>query len=112
MGRGKDFVAMGRDHRLVGGDHVLAVGNGTQHQGARRLVAADDLDHHLDLRIVDHGEWILAEAYVRHGAGARFLQVARSGVHDAYLTPGAARDLAGIACQHIEGAGADGAQAQ
>ena len=48
--RGEDLVAVHRQQRLVGGDHVLAGGDGLQHQLLRDAVAADQLDDDVDVR--------------------------------------------------------------
>ena len=39
------------EQRLVGGDDVLAVGDRLEHERARRLDAADQLDDDVDVRI-------------------------------------------------------------
>jgi hypothetical protein len=48
---GEDLVAMHGQQRLVGRDHVLAVGDGLQHQFLGDAVAADQLDDDVDLGI-------------------------------------------------------------
>ena len=48
---GEDLVAVHGEQRLVGGDHVLAVGDGLQHQFLGDAVAADQLDDDVDLRV-------------------------------------------------------------
>jgi hypothetical protein len=50
-GLGEDFVTVNGDQRLVGGDHVLAVLDGLEHQFASDGVAADQLDDDLDFRV-------------------------------------------------------------
>ena len=51
---GEDLVAVPREQRLVGGDHVLAVGDRLQDERARRLDAADQLDDDVDVRMREH----------------------------------------------------------
>ena len=50
----KISVPCTRQQRLVGGDHMLAGANRLQHQGAGDAVAADQLDHDVDLGVGDH----------------------------------------------------------
>ena len=52
-GSGVNLGAVQGQERLVGGDHMLARGNGLQNKGAGRLVAADQLDDDVDLRVVE-----------------------------------------------------------
>jgi hypothetical protein len=53
--RGEDLGAMHGQQRLVGGDHVLAGGNGFHHQRAGDAVAADQLDDDVDVGVGDDG---------------------------------------------------------
>ena len=48
---GEDLVAVHGQQRLVGGDHVLAVGDGLQHQLLGDAVAADQFDDDVDVGI-------------------------------------------------------------
>jgi hypothetical protein len=50
---GEDLVAMVREQRLVGRDHVLAMRDRVEHERARRLDAADQLAHDIDIRMAD-----------------------------------------------------------
>src|SRR5476649_1508491 len=59
LGGGEDLVAMHGQQRLVGGDDMLAVGDGLQHQFARQLVAADQLHDDVDVRVVDDLEGVV-----------------------------------------------------
>ena len=99
------------DQRLVGGDDVLAVGQGAQHQTARRLVAAHQFDDDRDLGIVDHLERFTGQLQAGDMGGGG-VQVAGGGVGDDDLAPGATADFLGIARQNVGDAAADRAQAE
>ena len=109
--RGEDLVAVFGDQMLVGGDHVLAVGDRLHDQLARRLQPADQLHHDVDLGIVDHVEGVGRHRQVAR-QGFRLVEVAHRRAEHADLAPGAAGDLFGIAAQHGERTAADGSQAQ
>jgi hypothetical protein len=102
-----------RDQGLVGGDHVLAVGDGPQHQLSGRGIAADQFDDDVHLGIIDDGEGIVADApdLIQPLDGGRVV-TARRGMGDADLAPGAPGDLAGVAIEHGCGTAADGAEPQ
>ena len=109
----EDLVAVHRDQRLVGGDHVLAVGDGAQHQLARRRIAADELDDDVHVRIIDDGKGVVADAPdVVEPANALRVVLARGGMRNADAAPGTARDLRGVAGQDRDGAATDGAKPQ
>src|SRR5690606_37198326 len=65
-GTGENLVAMHSDQRLVGGDHVLAVLDGLEHQFEGQGIAADQLDDDIDLGVTDNGENIVGNG---NGAG-------------------------------------------
>jgi hypothetical protein len=109
---GEDLVAVHREQRLVGGDHMLAGGNRLHHERARDAVAADQLDDDVDCRIgddlariVDHADTLADNRPYTGGVevGDR---------RDLEAAPGAAPDLLLVAAQHLEGATADGADAE
>ena len=107
---GEDLVAVAGDQGLVGGHHVLAVGDGPEHQFKRRGVAADQLDDDLDLRVVHHREGVVADTPDLLDAGdAVALVIARGGVGDLDAAAGPPRDLPRIAGEHGHRAAADGA---
>ena len=56
MGRTENLVTVNGDQRLVGGDHVLAVGNRGEHQLAGNIVSANQLDQHIYVGVVRHLE--------------------------------------------------------
>ena len=53
LGDPEDFVAMGRQERLVGRHDVLLAAHGLDEKGARRLVAAHQLNDDIDFRVPD-----------------------------------------------------------
>ncbi len=91
---------------------MLAGGNGFEHQRARDAVAADELDHDVDVGVGDDlariGHHLGAVA--DDGARTRHVEVGHHGDGDA--AAGAAADVFLVALQHLEGAAADGADAE
>jgi hypothetical protein len=65
LGGGEDLGAMHGQQRLVGGDHMLAVGDGLHHHFLGHAIAADQFDDDIDFRVIDHGEGVIG-----HLAGA------------------------------------------
>ncbi len=108
----ENLVAMACDERLVGSDNMLAIGDGAKHQLACRLVAAEQFDDDLYLGMIDEREGIAADRYALQTADRRIPHLARGGVADADAATGAARDLLGIARQHVHRSAADGTEPQ
>ncbi len=111
---GEDLVAVRREQRLVGGHHVLAVRDRLQHQPPGRLDAADQLEHDVDIVPAHQCGRIrtdLDAGNVRQQRACLF-RGARGDVRDPDRTPGAARDLLGIAVEDRPGAAPDRAQAE
>ena len=52
-GGGEDFLAVHGQQGFVGGDDVLAVSDGVEHQMTRRRAAADSLDDDVDVRMAN-----------------------------------------------------------
>ncbi len=100
------------EQRLVRGDHVLAVVDRLQHQLARRRVAADQLDHDVDVGARDDEARGGHELDALEGDGALLLEIARARHLDDDVAPGTARDLLAIAAQHLDRAAADRAEAE
>jgi len=93
---------------------MLAVGNGLEHQRARRLDAADEFHDDVDVGVVDEllsvtgaGHAIADDGLVGLGA----LGIAGGHHRDRDAPAGAAADLGLVALQDVEGAGTDGAEA-
>jgi len=108
----EDLVAVRCDQRLVGRDHVLAVGDRLQHQRTRRLIATHEFNDHGEVRVVDHVLGFVGETDPRGRAIALAFRVAGRGVHDLDRTAGAALNFIGVARQHIDRAAADGAETE
>src|SRR5262249_9555847 len=53
LGEAEELVAVHGEEELVGGDHVPAALDGARDVAPRRVLAADELDHHLHRRVVD-----------------------------------------------------------
>jgi hypothetical protein len=108
----EDLGAVHGQQRLVGGDHVLAGRNGFQHQRLGDAVAADQLDDDVDVGVGDDGACVVhhLRAVAHHGLGARSVQVGHHRNLDAPAR--AAADFLLVALQHLEGAAADGADAE
>ncbi len=108
----KDLGAVPGEKRLVGRDDVLAGIDRLEHQLARRRVAADQLDHDVDVGTLDHeprgGDDL--DALERDLALLGEILRARDPDHD--LAAGAARDLLAVAAQHLDGAAADRPEAE
>ena len=91
---------------------MLAGGDGLHHQCPSDAVAANQLDDDVDVRVRDHRPRVTHDLrrVADDGLGARRVEVGHH--RDANAAPGAALDLLLIALQHVERAGADGADAQ
>ena len=108
---GKDLGAVHGQQRLVGGDHMLARGNGFQHQLLGQRVATNQLDHDVDVGVADdlagigHHLGLVAHDLLRQrGVAARHHG-------DLNATASTAFDFFLVALQHVENTAAHGAQA-
>ena len=110
--RGEDLGAVRGQQRLVGGDDVLAVGDGLQHQLFRDRIAADQLDHDVDVRIRYNFIRIGGDSHPFPRELARLLQVAIGDHANDDAAAGAARDFFLVAFEHGKRAAADGADAE
>ena len=108
----EDLVAVLGEQRLVGGDHVLAARDGRQHQLLRARLAADQLDDDVDVGLRDDRAGSATSSMPSSATARGFGEVAGRGHGDHDLAAGAARDLLAVAAQHLDGAAADGSQAQ
>ena len=109
---GEDLAAVHREQRLVGRDHVLAGGDGLEHQGLGDAVAADQLDDDVDRGVRDHLPRIAdnLDRVADDGPRTRHVEVGHH--RDLDAPAGAPANLFLIALQHLEGAAADGADAE
>ena len=109
---GEDLVAVSRQQRLVGRHHMLVVGDGLQDERARRLDAADQLDHDVDVRMREHRPCVCRQGDARCPAGdlARAFLRLFGDPCDADRTPRTAGDLLLVPAQHGPGAEAYGAE--
>jgi hypothetical protein len=109
---GEDLVAMHRQQRLVGGHHVLAVGDRLQHQFLGDAVAADQFDDDVDLGSRHHREGVVGHLRPAAGHLPRQFEVLVRHLGDADRPPGAAGDLGLVAGRTVKGAATDGADAE
>ena len=106
------FGAVHGQHRLVGGDHRLAGRERGFHQGAGRAVgAADQLQHHVHVRIGRQRHRVFIPAQPGQRDAAVLGAVARGNGGHGDRTSGTGGDQVGIVAQQRQHAGADGAQA-
>ena len=112
MRGGEDLIAVGGEQRLVGGDNVLAVGDGLEHEFLGYPIAADQLDDDVDVRI---GHDLIGVPGDRDFAAGEFLRplgVLVGHLRDDDAATGASRDFFLVAAQHFPDAAADRADAQ
>src|SRR5690606_32308663 len=109
---GEDLVAVLGQQGLVGGDHVLAIGDGLEHQLARHGIAADQFDHDINIRVAHHGECIGLDGDIGADACAspRNVALADAGYGDAAART--AGDFFCVAFQNLVGTATDDAKAQ
>ena len=108
----EDLVAVQGDEGLVGGDDVLAALDRGQHQLARRIGAADELDDDVDRGVLDERARVAVHGDALGRAGPRPRGVAHRRAHHLDGAARAAGDLVGVATQHRHGAAADRAEAE
>jgi len=105
-GLGEDLVAVHGDQRLVGGDHVLAVLDGLEHQLAGHGVAAYQLDNDIDLRVGGYGEHIVGN----RNTGRFELRLWRTRGNLRHFNPAtcAAGNFFSVTLKYVEGTATDG----
>jgi hypothetical protein len=108
----EDLVAVHRQQGLVGRDDVLVMGDGIEHQRARRLVAADQLDDDIDLRVAHHVLQPVGQRYLLADQGVCLGQAAHADHRDLDPAPGAPADHLLVALQDLERTPAHHSQAQ
>ena len=109
---GEDLVAVPGEERLVGRHHVLAVGDGFEHQILGKAASADQFDHDVDLAVAGHGKGVASQPATPAGHFLRTGKI-RIGHHvDRNRPARAPGDLVGVALQHPESPAPDGANAE
>ena len=109
---GEDLVAMHRQQCLVGRHHVLAVGDGLQHQFLGNAATADQFDDDVDLGVGYHRESVVGHLRPAGRDLPRHFQIFVRDPGDADRPPGAPGDFGLVAGQYVEGATTDGADAE
>ena len=108
----EDRIAVHRDERLVRGDHVLAAFDGIEDEPASWVGAADELDDDLDVRIPNDLARIGGQGDPVGGADAFPVERPRRCPRDHDATSGPASNLLAVASEHVDGAAADGSEAE
>ena len=108
----ENFVAVGREQRLVGGDHMLAVGYRFQHQIAGDAAAADQLDHDIYIGVVHHFPGVGGDRCLARDQFPRARQVLVGDFGDANTAPCAPPYFLLVAREHVPGTAADRATTQ
>ena len=105
---GKNFIAVHSDQRLVGGNHVLAVFDGFEHQVLGQGVTADQLDNDIDLRVVHQLKHIVGDA----NTGRVVLRLGRANgnLGNFNTAPCAPGNFLGISLEYIQRTATDGTQ--
>jgi len=111
LGSGENLGAMHGEQRLVGGDHVLAVGDGLHDHVLGHAVAADQLDDDVDFRVIDQREGVVGNPGGAAGDLFGGFDIAVGDGRDADRPAGAARDFLRVTVKNGPGATADGADA-
>jgi len=104
----ENLVAVEGDQCLVGGDHMLAVVDGFEHQLPGYGGAADQLNHYIHGRIAGHRENILSDIDVA-GITNRVNPPCRH-LDNLDIGPGACINKSGVAGQHIKSTTTHGAE--
>ena len=112
MGRSKDGVAVHREQRFVGRHHMFTGGDGAHHQGTRNVIAANELDHDIDIGGIDNRAGIGRHfsTTICNPSGAIEIEIRNS--NDLNGTPCSPRNFIGITRQHCKGTGANGARTE
>ena len=104
-----DLFAVRCHKRLVGGDHVLAGVQRTQHDVARNGGAADELDDDVDFRVVQDVVEIVCEQ-VGHAMRLGLFGIARAHAHKLHVNAQTALEILAMVVQDVDAAAADGAR--
>ncbi len=111
LGSREDFRAMHGEQRLVGGNHVLAIGDGLHHHILGHAVAADQFDDDVDFRIIDQREGVVGHPGRTAGNLPGQFDIPVGHSRNAYRTTGAAGNFFCVAIENGPGTTADGADA-
>ena len=98
--RCEDFGAVRGQQGLIGGDDMLAIVDGLQYQLFRNRIAADQLDHDIDIRIRYNFIRIGRDSHPFPRELARLLQVAIGNHANDNAPAGPARDFFLVAFEH------------
>jgi hypothetical protein len=111
LGRGEDFGAMHGEQRLVGGNDMLAIGDGLHDHFLGHAIAADQLDDDVDFRVIDQRKSVVGNS--GSATGHQFGQLDIFVGHGSNLdrTSGAAGNFLRVALENSPGTTADGADA-
>ena len=97
---GEDFGAVRGQQGLIGGNDMLAIVDGLQYQLFRNGIAADQLDHDIDIRIRYNFIRIGGDNHPFPSELARLLQVAIGNHADDNASAGPPRDFFLVAFEH------------
>jgi hypothetical protein len=111
LGGGENLRAMHGEQRLVGSDHVLAIGDRLHDHFLGHTVATDQLDNDVDFRIIDQRKGIIGHAGRATGDLLGQLDVLVGDGRNANRTAGTAGNFLRVALENSPGATADGADA-
>ena len=111
FGGAEDLVAVVGEQRLVGGDDVLVAGDRFEHEAARRVGAAHELDDDVDGRIVEHGARVGDQDAAGELHAAVALGVDVGDPHQVEADAERVADAGAVALQELDDAGPDRAEA-
>ena len=102
---------MHSEQRLVGGNDMLAVGDGLHDHFLGHAVAADQLDDDVDFRVIDQREGIISDASSAASDLLGQFHILVGHCRNANRTTGATGDFFRVAIENGPGTTADGADA-
>src|SRR5690606_33941334 len=109
---GENFIAILCQKRLVGGDHVLAVGDRCHDQLTRDRIAPDELHDNIDFGVRHDLHAVSDNQNVIAHQTAGLVGVSDGNSRHFDTSSGPSGYLFGVLPQHLPGAAADHAQAQ
>ncbi len=98
------------EERFVRGHHRLPRGEGAEDEAFRGVVAADQLDHDVDRRVVDQPLGVAVEMNAVEGHAAIALRVQVRHPDETQRAPEPVLDLPGVRRQHFRDTRADRAE--